>query len=635
MQVFIQILVLIMLAVLPANALTVTYIDEDLDLKNFEQMIVVDQGRVKPIQSYARNILLRFSGRTKFDGKEAVYWFSRLLFSPETTENDKIFLINNPEIVEALGIEPDTHRRYSFAQLKLGLASLHKIVDQVMQKPDAERTSLEKEFIRVFNNFHSYIQLSEALIMNRKHPDFDVWDEGSQRELLLRDSSNNLFNIIERTPYIEAIISGKTGSDSVTQRDALRLAVNLYKWVQQHRNYEESFGIQEKFAIIPYVDKAHLEWFSTWDLLLNPNISNKEDLFYINAMYSAYRAFDQEAFDKAVLAYQAKVQKYLKDHKQASPKIKLELFYNKLNAFTNAKFLYGLAFLLAMLATLSWTVILNKASLFFTVIAFLIHSLGIISRVLILGKPPVTNLFETFIFVAWIVVLLGLLMRYIEKKSNLGLVLASFSGLVLLLISGKFAADGDTMQVLIAVLNSNFWLSTHVICITIGYAGVFAAGVVGHIYLISSLRGGDGSPRHAFGAPRDDAMTAVIMGILAFGLCFSFLGTMLGGIWADQSWGRFWGWDPKENGALLIVLWSAIVFHARMAGLIHETGIAICSVIACMVVMTSWFGINLLGVGLHSYGFTQGLATGLYIYYALEIVFIIFSLVILKKKKKQ
>ncbi len=95
-------------------------------------------------------------------------------------------------------------------------------------------------------------------------------------------------------------------------------------------------------------------------------------------------------------------------------------------------------------------------------------------------------------------------------------------------------------------------------------------------------------------------------GVLCFAIFFSFVGTVLGGLWADDSWGRFWGWDPKENGALIIVLWNALVLHARWDGLVKSRGLAVLTVLGNIVVSWSWFGVNELGVGLHSYGFTEG-----------------------------
>jgi cytochrome c biogenesis factor len=97
----------------------------------------------------------------------------------------------------------------------------------------------------------------------------------------------------------------------------------------------------------------------------------------------------------------------------------------------------------------------------------------------------------------------------------------------------------------------------------------------------------------------------MVYGIVCFATLFSFTGTVLGGIWADQSWGRFWGWDPKENGALLIVLWNAMILHARWGGLVRERGLMNLAIFGNIVTSFSWFGVNLLEIGLHSYGFTD------------------------------
>jgi ABC-type transport system involved in cytochrome c biogenesis permease subunit len=197
--------------------------------------------------------------------------------------------------------------------------------------------------------------------------------------------------------------------------------------------------------------------------------------------------------------------------------------------------------------------------------------------------------------------------------------------LILLMVAARFSTQGDTLGVVVAVLDSNFWLSTHVVTITMGYAGCLAAGLVGHLYLLQALR----KPRYD---PSLQTIARAIYGLLAFGLIFSFLGTMLGGVWADQSWGRFWGWDPKENGALLIVLWCAILFHARIAGMIGSLGVAAGSVLGVIVVLMAWLGINLLGVGLHSYGFTSGLARGLWTSVAFEVSFVVVTLGLIQRR---
>jgi len=188
------------------------------------------------------------------------------------------------------------------------------------------------------------------------------------------------------------------------------------------------------------------------------------------------------------------------------------------------------------------------------------HTAGIIIRMVIMGRPPMTNLYATFLFVAWVAVVLCLLVE-VAQRNGLGLFTGGFTGLALLLVSMRFAVDGDHMGKVVAVLDSNFWLSTHVVCITLGYAGCVVAGILGHVYLFQALL----RPRAA--GPLRSTFRA-LFAVLGFGLTFSFFGTMLGGVWADQSWGRFWGWDPKENGALLIVLWCSVLFHARLARMV-------------------------------------------------------------------
>ena len=114
----------------------------------------------------------------------------------------------------------------------------------------------------------------------------------------------------------------------------------------------------------------------------------------------------------------------------------------------------------------------------------------------------------------------------------------------------------------------------------------------------------------------------MIYGTVCFAMFFSFVGTVLGGLWADDSWGRFWGWDPKENGALMIVLWNALVLHARWGGMIKERGLAALAVVGNVVVSWSYFGVNELGVGLHSYGFTEGVLLALGIFSATQLALV-------------
>ena len=167
-----------------------------------------------------------------------------------------------------------------------------------------------------------------------------------------------------------------------------------------------------------------------------------------------------------------------------------------------------------------------------------------------------------------------------------------------------------------AVLDTNFWLATHVVVVTLGYASTFVAGFLAVIYLV----------RGFFTTTLDQdtakSLARMVYGIVCFATLFSFVGTVLGGIWADQSWGRFWGWDPKENGALIIVLWNALILHARWGGMVRERGLVTMAIFGNIVTSWSWFGVNMLNIGLHSYGFTSGITVTLVIFAVSQLIVI-------------
>ncbi|MEK6270577.1 MAG: cytochrome c biogenesis protein CcsA [Planctomycetales bacterium] len=240
-------------------------------------------------------------------------------------------------------------------------------------------------------------------------------------------------------------------------------------------------------------------------------------------------------------------------------------------------------------------------------LGFAVQTLAILARIYISGRPPVTNLYSSAVFIGWGCVLLAIVLEWIYRI-GIGTILGTVVGFLTLRVAYGLAADGDTFVVLQAVLDTQFWLATHVVAITLGYSTTFLAGGLGILYILFLVgtKFGATFPNNA-----REALPRMIYGVLCFAIFFSFVGTVLGGLWADDSWGRFWGWDPKENGALIIVLWNALVLHARWAGLIRARGLAVLAVAGNITTAWSWFGVNELGVGLHSYGFTEGVLVNL------------------------
>ena len=196
-----------------------------------------------------------------------------------------------------------------------------------------------------------------------------------------------------------------------------------------------------------------------------------------------------------------------------------------------------------------------------------VHTLALDRRIDLSGRPPVTNLYSSAVFIGWACVVLGIVLELIHRL-GIGNLIASVIGSATLFVAHRLATDGDTLVVLQAVLDTQFWLGTHVVCITLGYATTLLAGGLG---CATSWR----AFCQRVMVSRGKELIRMMYGVLCFAIFFSFVGTVLGGLWADDSWGRFWGWDPKENGALIIVLWNALVLHARWGGLVKDRGLAV------------------------------------------------------------
>jgi ABC-type transport system involved in cytochrome c biogenesis permease subunit len=292
--------------------------------------------------------------------------------------------------------------------------------------------------------------------------------------------------------------------------------------------------------------------------------------------------------------------------------LKKETWMNRVNLFYTSVGLYLCAFILLGLSWMIQPLILKRASYALLILGFLFHAYGIYLRMHIMGRPPVSTLYESVIFVAFIVILFAIILEYF-RRDGLGIFVGAVSGSIFHYIGFSYASDGDTLGMLVAVLNSNFWLATHVTTITMGYGASLVAGFIGHLYLVQAIR----QPENKSSLK---SIFNNLFGITLIALFFTLFGTILGGIWADQSWGRFWGWDPKENGALLIVLWQLMMVHMRLSGLAKPAEFALGMALNNIIVALAWFGVNLLQVGLHSYGFEDGVARNLFIFIALELI---------------
>ncbi len=525
-------------------------------LDAFRRVLVMDQGRLKPMDTFARNLLKQFSGRARPDGIDACAWLSRVLFAPGTGAGDAVFLVRQPELLDAIGATNAGRGRYTHAQLRPGLGRLHELAFRSSSRDEQDLERVEFEALRLFYNLSAYHGLLHSFAF-----------------------------------ALGGAAGGTRGPSSLP-------------------------------AIIPLAGDS---WLSPGRALAGgtplPEAVQAEMALLATAA-RAYGQNDHAAFDRALAGFNRSVRGRLGPDAPRPWKISLEVLYNRAGPFFMAGLAYGLALLLLLLSMACCRSLLAQMAAWSAATGFLAHTLGIIARMLISGRPPVTNLYETFVFVAWTAAALGLVMARLQKQGP-GLAAGALAAAALLVVSGRYALAGDTMGMLTAVLDSNLWLATHVVTIALGYAGCVVAGIIGHALIIQAMRG------------RGDAVAGsarLLYAVLAFGLVFTVIGTLMGGIWADQSWGRFWGWDPKENGALLIIAWCAALFHARPAGWLGPIGLAAGAVGAMITVALAWFGVNLLGLGLHAYGFTQGALRGLLAFLAVELAFLAVAVPLARKR---
>lgn len=312
--------------------------------------------------------------------------------------------------------------------------------------------------------------------------------------------------------------------------------------------------------------------------------------------------------------------------------IDYESFINRFAPQYYTIFLYLAALILTFFSWIGLRKPLWRSAMGVTILAFIVHTFFLIARMQISGRPPVTNLYSSAVFIGWAVVLGGLL---VESVSRLGILttISCASGAASLCIAYFLGIEeGDTLSVMQAVLDTQFWLATHVVCITIGYAATFLAGMLSIAYFGYRMF----AARNPASEIKLKLFGSIIYGTVCFALLFSFVGTVLGGLWADDSWGRFWGWDPKENGALLIVIWNALILHARWDKFIRDYGTAVLAIGGNIVTAWSWFGVNELGAGLHNYGFTEGRLLYLFWFVIanLSIILVALFTVMLKRTAK-
>ncbi len=556
---------------------------------------VMHEGRIKPLDSVARNTLQLLSNRTSVvmpddapagspEGRiSATQWLLAHMAAADWADHAPVFRIDAMEVLDLFDLTRRQGHRYSAKELEPGREALRKQIEAARDIPPEQRTFVQKKYGEINQKLMAYDLIRFAY---ETPPMPAPIGEGEE-------ARRSMMEQIGRMMRGARMLDANHPPAMVPPLDAASTSA-------------ESQGPGASWqALYPAVVTAIVgrmldgqEGAPTYRL--NPAVLPLTDLLGVVDG-------SPQDFNRALASYTQGIAD-LPDIRTSAAKAAYEAWFNSFNPTDLAKWLYVLATVLCFGSFLAWHGPLNRFISWMLFGIFLLHTFALVSRIYLTGRPPVVNLYSSAVFIGWACVIAGLTLESLERFGIGNLVAAASGALTLMVAYGL--DSGDTMHVLQAVLDTQFWLSTHVITVTLGYGATFLAGMLGTCAIIHRIWSGWRDPVRSDTADRNrliqDRLYRMTYGVVCFALFFSFIGTVLGGLWADDSWGRFWGWDPKENGALMIVLWNAAALHARWDRWIGPRGFALFAIGGNIITAWSWFGTNQLGIGLHSYGFTSG-----------------------------
>ena len=587
------------------------------DWRSVGELPVMHEGRVKPLDSVARTTLQLLGNRTtvKMPAADdatatrvpggptgtvsAAQWLLAHMAGSEWVDTAPVFRIDALEVLDFFDLKRRQGHRYAAAELEAGRAKLREQMQALEQTPKEQRTFTQTK-------------LAE---LNQKLMAYDLI----------------------RFAYQAPSMPRPTGDDDKARRDFLEQVQKLMQGARLLEQNHPPAAIPPRERAAPDVTTAgpDARWQALYPAVVTAMMGRMlegrpgQPAFAINPALLPFTELlsavgsQPVAFNKALADYR-QVIAAVPDVTDTADKAAYEAWLNGFNPTDLAKWLYVAATVLCFASFLVWHKPLNRFVSWMLVGIFVLHTFALAARIWLTGRPPVVNLYSSAVFIGWACVLAGLGLESLYRMGIGNLVAALAGGLTLMVAYGL--DSGDTMHVLQAVLDTQFWLSTHVVTVTLGYGATFLAGLLGTCAIVHRIwsryarREGAGAIKAAHEV--QDRLYRMTYGVVCFALFFSFIGTVLGGLWADDSWGRFWGWDPKENGALMIVLWNAAVLHARWDRWIGPRGFALFAIGGNIITAWSWFGTNQLGIGLHSYGFTSGVLMLLAGYVVSQIVLI-------------
>jgi len=610
-------------------------------INTFRTIPILDGGRVKPFDTFAQYSMLRLNAKRSYvpllmdedgnveldaNGKaktasrkekmDHVEWLLDCLFFPEIAKNYPVFIVDDANAITTLGLtrKEKQRDRYSYNELEPAREELMKRAQAVTGVEVKERSYQQSLMLALAENvmeFEGLIYYFEFM----NHP-FNVQSSDLIKRLFDNPETLLLSDVIAKAPALKNAIQAL--SQVMEEQGAEKYQGEFDAFQEFFFPLDAAGKTAIALKLIPPGDHENKNWKTVSDMVdgmfdaPGPNAKELEALSALEQM--VLNKNDPLKFKKALNDYSKLVVAQAEDREEYGT-IAMEVSYYNRNYLANALYLFVFSFLLAAILWLKpqskW---LTRATWVSVVIPWGLLVTAIVLRCVIRGRPPVTTLYETVLFITAVCILVALFIEWANRQ-RISLSIAAFLGALGLFVANRYEITNqqDTMPSLVAVLDTNFWLATHVTIINVGYAAGMLAAAIAHVFIVGKLLNYKKEEPKFY-----RNLTRMVYGVTCFGLLFAFVGTVLGGIWANYSWGRFWGWDPKENGAAMICLCQLAILHARMGGYIRHMGVHLAAIFTGSVVAFSWWGVNLLGVGLHSYGFTAGIWNATFTFWAVE-----------------
>ncbi len=528
-------------------------------LAPLKRIPIQDSGRLKPLDTFARESLVLIYGREAYEGKSALEILMTWVLEPQAWDNKEFVEIRYDLVKKALQL--DGAKRYFTLKQVLSNDRLSYVMQELQSKRDSKA------------KLDPYFQALQRL-----------------------EGQIGVFRAIANGDLLHLVPPNSTETSPSAS------------WWGPNR------WTKEQMDAFQNINRIFVRYVASLPEDGSSSSKNKE------LSQSMKEAVDQ--FES--LARKNNPEKY-----PDLDRMDVEIMYSSIHPFQKAWFFYlaaGVLILLVMTFKVSW---FYAAAWISSVIGLLIHLFGFGIRIYLTGRPPVSNMYETVIWVAFGAIIFAMALEFMYRWRFILLIGNLVSTFCLILSDNALAILDPSLQPLEAVLNSQFWLTTHVLVITISYAAFFLAFALSDFGLYLHFKGVDEQE------PKLRAVTLAVYRSMQIGVVFLAPGIILGGIWADYSWGRFWGWDPKETWALIALLGYLAVLHGRIAGWIRGFGLMVSGVLTFSLVVMAWYGVNyVLGAGLHSYGFGAGGVEYVAGFVGLHLVAVIFVSVLRMQRKK-